>query len=107
MKNKTKPRVGGNRMEIEFNVMVRKMLTELRRGINEHSKTFNKEIENIRRFQTEATLLRSTVTEIKNTLGGLNSRLNKVEKIISETKTGSHPNQSSKKRKMEKKGKTA
>lgn len=63
-------------MEIEFNVMVRKMLTELRRGINEHSKTFNKEIENIRRFQTEATLLRSTVTEIKKYTRGTQQQTN-------------------------------
>ena len=37
----------------EFNVMVIKMLSDLRRRMDEHSKKFNKQKENIRKFQTE------------------------------------------------------
>ena len=33
--------------------MVIKMLTDLERGMDEHSENFKKEIENIRRYQTE------------------------------------------------------
>ena len=45
----------------EFKVMVIKMLTKLRRRMNEHSENVNKETENIRKYQTE-------VTELKNTI---------------------------------------
>ena len=39
---------------------------------------FNKQIENIRKYQTEV------ITKLKNTLEGFNSRLEKVEEWISE-----------------------
>ena len=35
-----------------FKVMIIKMLTRLRRRIAEHCEIFNKELENIRKFQT-------------------------------------------------------
>lgn len=41
------------------------MLTELRR-INEHSKDFNKEVENTRKYQIEVTELKNTVSELEN-----------------------------------------
>lgn len=41
------------------------MLTELRR-INEHSKDFNKEVENTRKYQKEVTELKNTVSELEN-----------------------------------------
>ena len=53
--------------------MVIKMLTELRRRMNEHNENFNKETENIRKNQTEI------INELKNTLEGFNSRLDEVE----------------------------
>lgn len=36
------------------------------------------EIENIRKHQIEVIKLRNTITELKNTLEGFNSRLNEV-----------------------------
>lgn len=44
-----------------FKVMVMKLLTELRR-MEEHSKNFNKEIENTRKYQIEVTEIRNTET---------------------------------------------
>ena len=40
-----------NILDKEFRVMVIKMLTELRRRMDEHSENFNKEIENSRKDQ--------------------------------------------------------
>lgn len=39
--------------------MIIKMLTELLRGMDEHNENFNKDIDNIRKYQIE-------VTELKN-----------------------------------------
>ena len=41
----------------EFSAMVIKMLTNLGRRMDEHSENFNKETENIRKYQTEVTEL--------------------------------------------------
>ena len=51
----------------EFKVMIIKMLHKLRRRMDEPSKKFNKELENIEKNQT---YLKNTITEIKNTLEG-------------------------------------
>ena len=40
-----------NNLDKEFKAMVIKMLTELRRRMDEHSENFNKEIENTRKYQ--------------------------------------------------------
>ena len=55
----------------EFKVMIIKMLKELRRRMDEHSEKFNRELENIKKNQTE---LKNIITEIKTTLEGVNSR---------------------------------
>lgn len=57
----------------EFKVMV---ITNLGRRMDEHSENFNKEIENIRKYQIE-------VIELKNTLEGFNSTLDESEERIS------------------------
>ena len=54
--------------------MIIKMPTKLGRIMNEHSKNFNKAIENIRKYQTEGIELKNTVTEPKNTLEAFHSR---------------------------------
>ena len=54
-----------NLVDKEFNVMVIKKLAELGRRIDEHSVNFNKEMENIRNSQIEATELKHTITELK------------------------------------------
>ena len=43
--------------------MVIKMLTELKRRIDEHTENFNREMENIRKYQTEVTELKNIITE--------------------------------------------
>lgn len=64
-----------NEMEInnlpkkESEVRVIRMLTELRRRMDEYGKSFNQEIQNIRRYQIEVTELKDTVTELKSTQG--------------------------------------
>ena len=60
--------------------MVIKMLIKYGRRIDEQSKNFSKEIENIRKYQTDV------ITEMKNTLEGFSSRLDDVEEPISELK---------------------
>ena len=49
----------------------------------EQSEKFNKETENIRTYQIEVTQLKNTITELKNTLEGFNSRPDKAEEMIS------------------------
>lgn len=66
----------------ECKVMVIKILTEFRRMV-EHSKNFDKEMENIRKYQIEVTELKDSRTEMKNTLEGLNSSLDKAEGLVS------------------------
>ena len=55
----------------EFKVTVIKMLSELGRRMNGSSDNINKEIENIKKNQSE---LKDTITEMTNTLEGINSR---------------------------------
>ena len=54
------------------------MLTELGRRMGQHSENFNKEIQNVRKYQTEV------INEVKNTLEGFSSRLDEIEEQISE-----------------------
>ena len=63
----------------EFKVMVKKMLTELGRRMDEHSENFSNETENIRKCQTEVKELKNTITEPKNALKEFNSRLDEAE----------------------------
>ena len=44
------------------------MFMESRRIMEGYNEKFNKETENIRKFQTELTELKNTITELKNTL---------------------------------------
>lgn len=89
----------------EFKVMVTKTLTELGRRKEEHSKNFNKEIENIRKYQTEVTELKNTKTEATDTPEGCNNRLDAAEVQMRKLKDKQWdlPRQSSKKKKVLKK----
>lgn len=51
--------------------------------MGKHSENHNKEINSIRKYQTEVTELKNT-TEPKNTLEQFNSRLDEVEELISD-----------------------
>ena len=53
-----------NLSDKEFEVMVIKMHRELRRTMDEHTENFNKETENMRKYQTEVTEM-NTITEMK------------------------------------------
>lgn len=66
----------------EFQIMGWKMLTKVRRRIDEHSENFNKDTEKIK-YQTEARELKNTITGKQHTLEMFNSRLDKTEKWIS------------------------
>ena len=57
--NKTKI---SNLPDKEFKVMVIKILTELRKGMEEHSENFHQELENIKKNQSQ---LKNITTEIK------------------------------------------
>lgn len=52
----------------ELKFMVIKMLTELGRRMDEHNGNFNKEMENIRKYQTEVAELKNSIMELGNTL---------------------------------------
>lgn len=62
-----------NPSDKKFKVM---MLIEPRRKIDAHREIFNKEIENTKENQTE---LKTPITEMKNTLNGINSGLDDAE----------------------------
>lgn len=80
--------------------MVIKLLTEVRKIIDENSDSFNKETGNIRKYQIEVTEIQKASTALKNTLGGFNNRLDKAKEKISELKAGNwiSSKQSSKKK---------
>ena len=77
--------------------MVIKVLAKLRRRTDENM-NFNKDMENIRKFQTEVPKLKSTVTELKDTSEILTADNMRQKKRSVNSKTGhrSSPNQSSK-----------
>lgn len=56
-----------NPHDMEFKIMVSKMLTKLRIRMKEHTENFNEEIEDIRKCQTQVTSLKNTITEQKDT----------------------------------------
>ena len=61
-----------NLLDKEFKRMMTKMVTKLRRWIEEHSENFNTQLKNTRKNQLE---LKNTITERKNTLEKIHSRL--------------------------------
>lgn len=70
-------------LDEELEVMVLMMLSELGRRMDEYTEKFNKEIENIRKCQTELIVLKTTMTKLKNTVEGINNRLDEVGVQIS------------------------
>ena len=61
-----------NLPEKEFRVMVVKMSQNLRNRMEKIQEMFNKELEELKSKQT---VMNNTITEIKNTLEGINSRI--------------------------------
>ena len=70
----------------EFKVMLINMLTKVRRRMDEHSKNFNQETQNTRKYQIEVTELKNTITEMKNIPERFNITLDEAEERISELK---------------------
>ena len=67
----------GNLPEKEFRVVIVKMIKEFRRRMNAQSKklgVFNR----VRNYK-EQPEMKNTITEMKNALGGINSRLNDTD----------------------------
>ena len=62
--------------------MIIKMFTELGKRMDEHSEHYNKEMENVIKYQIEVKELKITITELKNTLNAFNSQLDGAKKEI-------------------------
>ena len=62
----------GNLSEKEFRVMIVKMIQNLGNIMEKIQETFNKDLEELKSKQTA---MNNTITEIKNTLEGINSRI--------------------------------
>ena len=60
----------------EFKALVIRMLTALGKRKDKHCEYFNKELENIKKNQSE---LKNTITGVKTTLEGTNSRLGETK----------------------------
>ena len=66
--------------------MIIKMLNKLGRRMDEHSENFNKERENIGKYQIEVKEMKNTTNEPKQTLEGFNHRLDEAEETTIELK---------------------
>ena len=66
----------GNLPEKEFRVMIIKMIQNLGNRMEKIQETFNKELEELKSKQT---VMNNAITEIKNTLEGINSRMTEAE----------------------------
>ena len=55
------------------------MLTELGKGLDEHSEDFHIELENIKKESLE---MKNTITKMKNIVEGINSKLGDPEELI-------------------------
>ena len=66
----------GNLPEKEFRIMIVKMIQDLRKTveakIEKMQEMFNKDLEELKKKQTE---MNNTITEMKTTLEGINSRI--------------------------------
>ena len=67
--------------EKEFRIMIVKMIKNLENRMEKMQESINKDLEELKIKHTEAN---NTITEIKNALGGINSRISEAEKGISE-----------------------
>lgn len=62
--------------------MVIKMLPKERRPMHKYNENFNKEIDHIRKYQTEISEMKHMIIEPKNSIEGFKSRLDEVENKI-------------------------
>ena len=74
-----------NLPEKEFRVRIVKMIEDLgEKTVARIKEMYNKDLEELKSKQTE---MNNTITEMKNTLEGINSRIIETEKWICELKT--------------------
>ena len=66
----------GKLPEKEFRIMIVKMIKNLENKMEKMQESINKDLEELKNKHTET---RKTVTEIKNTLEGINSRISEAE----------------------------
>ena len=67
----------GSLPEIEFRVMIVKMIQNLGNRIGKIQETFNKDLEELKSNQT---MMNNTINEIKNSLEGINSKITERQK---------------------------
>ena len=71
-----------NLPENEFRVMIVKMIEDLgKKTVARIKEMYNKDLEELKSKQTE---MNNTITEMKNTLEGIHSRLNEAKEPVSE-----------------------
>ena len=66
----------GKLPEKEFRIMIVKMIKDLESKMEKLQESMNKELEELKNKHAETN---STITEIKNTLEGINSRISEAE----------------------------
>ena len=66
----------GKLPEKEFRIMIVKMIKNLKNKMEKIQESINKDLEYLKNKHTEAN---NTITEIKNTLEGINSRISEAE----------------------------
>ena len=71
----------GKLPEKEFRIMIVKMIKNLESKTEKMQESFNKDLEELKNKHTETN---KTITEIKNILEGINSRISEEEERISE-----------------------
>ena len=73
----------GKLSEKEFRIMIVKVIKNLENRMEKTQVSINKDLEELKKKHTQTN---NAITEIKNTLKGINSRLSKEEERISELK---------------------
>ena len=71
----------GKLPEKEFRIMIVKMIKDLESKREKMQESINKDLEELKNKHKETN---NTITEIKNTPGGINSRISEAEEHISE-----------------------
>ena len=71
----------GKLSEKEFRIKIVKMIKNLENKMEKMQKSINKDLEELKNKHTETN---STITEIKNTLEGISSRISEGEERVSE-----------------------
>ena len=74
----------GKLPEKEFRIMIIKMIKNLENKMEKMQESINKDLGKLMNRHTEAN---NTITEIKNTLEGINSKISEAEEVISELDT--------------------